>query len=927
MGDRVPTAAPSASPGASTPALGSRFADQPLTALFDQAAERWGERAFLSSRTLAQESWSFRSFAADARRLAQALVARGVRPGDAVVLLCENRPRWCVGYAAISYAGGVVVSLDAQLGPAGVADVVRDSGARSALVSRTLEERLSAAEERGDLERVLGLDDDMRAHAGWSELLGSAGSARLPGVVGGDARAAILYTSGTTGKPKGVVLTHANVQSERAAVEQAVELTGADRMLMFLPMHHVLSQLGAFLMPAAFGLPVVHVDVTRAEDLLDAVRDEGVTILLAVPLLYHRIHARIDERVGSLAAPARLLVRALLRLNGALRSALGVNLGPRLFRSAHALFGPQLRLMVSGASALEPRVQRDLFRLGFTVAQGYGLTESTGAATFTPLDAIVIGTVGRPVAGLAVRIADPDEEGLGEICLRGPMITPGYHGRPDETAAVLDADGWLHTGDVGRLGADGNLRISGRVKEMIVLESGKNVYPEDLETHYAHGASIAELCVLEKTTRDGRILLHAVVVPDWERLRAAGVSSVREQVRGDVLWCSAELPAWQRVLSFELRREPLPRTATRKLQRFKVLEELAGAAEEGEPAAPDPPEVAARLASPSGRTVARIARERAHTDGEIRGSMHLELDLGLDSLRRMELLLAIEQALGFSIGDEEAAKLETVDDVLRLAEERGARAQDAGGDGASAFARLVAEAGPSDLPPWMRKPRGATSALALRVVQLELLAVAKLYFRLRVEGLEHLPPRGPFLICPNHQSYADSFLVAAVLPPAVARDAFALGHSRYVGRGIGGLVGRFFSTVPTDPDRFLRQSMEIGAAGLKAGRPLLIFPEGTRTVDGGLHAIRSGAAILAVELGVPIVPAAIDGAFESWPRSRRFPRPGRVRLTFGAPIVPARVVPPAAAGEGPEAPAERVRTALRDALLALGVPEGAESRA
>ena len=907
-----------------SPLLGRSVID-----LFDAAAAEVPDGVFYTSRSLAGEDYTFARFAEDARAVGRALVARGIRPGDRVLVLSENRPRWSVAWAGIAYAGGVAVSLESQLTAEGVAGIALDCGARAALVSAEMEPKLEAAFRNG-LEFALSLDDagddGASAHTPWSELLRDAPDVALPAPAASDDPAAMLYTSGTTGAPKGVVLTHGNIQAERVAVAQAVEASQADVLLMFLPMHHILSQLGALFIPAALRTRVVHAKIASAEDLLAAIREEGVTIVLAVPLLYHRIHARIEEKLRALATPARWLVAALMGTNGWLRSTLGLNAGRRLFRSAHAIFGPSVRLMVSGGSPLDPRVQRDLFRLGFTVAVGYGLTECTGAATLTPLERIELGSVGQPVAGATVRIESPDGDGVGEVWLRGPIVMSGYHGRPQANAEVF-SDGWLRTGDLGRLDAGGNLFLTGRIKELIVLSNGKNVYPEDTETHYSRSPFIEELCVVALDEGAESERLHAVIVPEWDALAREGVSSVREHVRAELLRLSAELPAWQRVLSFELSREPLPRTSTRKLQRFLVRAD-AGAATAPEGAdravAPEDPAAVARIASPAGRAIAALAEERAGDATPVRPSSHLELDLGLDSLRRVEFLMGVEARLGVAIDAEAAQGIQTVDDLIAYVEECGAGTGPPGAEAtAPPFARLVAEAGDDDLPAWLRRGRGPVSRALFAATLFATRAVSAAFFRLSVGGREHLDtlPDGPFLLCPNHQSFLDSALVACVLPRRVAARAFALGHSRYVEGGMLGAVGRFYATVPTDADRNLKHAMTVGAAGLKAGRPLLVFPEGTRSVDGTLHEVKLGAPILAVELDLPLVPVRIEGAFEAWPRGRRLPRPGRVRVTFDAPILPAAV----AGGARGEAAWRRVHDALVLAYLRLGVPAGEET--
>ena len=896
------------------PELALDDAAAPLTEAFTRSARERGAQPFLTSLDLPEESRTFASFDEEARRVAAALVARGLKPGDRVSILSENRPRWCVAYVAILHAGGVAVPIDAQLGPAAIHAVLADAGSRALFVSAELASRLPGVRDLGWDGRVLSLDDEGEGDR-WSALADTA-EAPLPEPRGGELEVAILYTSGTTGSPKGVVLTHANMRALAASVAQALDFRPDDRMMMFLPLQHVLSQIGSFIVPAALGLEVVHAVVQSGEDLLAAVRKGRVTILLAVPLLFHVVHERIERQLEKAPWAARAAFRALRGLNRWTRRWLKLNFGRAAFGRVHELFGPQLRFFASGGSALDRRVQRDFQAMGFDVIQAYGMTETTGGLSVQPLGDLRLGLVGRALPGATLRIDRPSEDGVGEVCAQGPMITPGYHGRPDATAELLE-EGWLHTGDLGRLHADGSLEITGRIKEVIVLGSGKNIYPEDLEAHYARSPWVAELCVMGHDSGDGEgEKLHAVVVPDWDRLRSEGVTAVREVLRFELENLSAELPPWQRVLSFDVRREPLPRTATRKLQRFLVEPEALSA--DGAPKLPpDSEEQRARLDSEVGREVVKLIRGRVGEAVPVQARASFELDLGLDSLNRMEALLAIEQSLGVQFEDEEAARLHSVDELLLLAQSKVDEGAAEVSRRPGGWSELLREASPDDLPEPLRRRRGAFSYALLQLMVWTGRLLARMVFRLRVEGRENMPAEGPFLICPNHVSYLDGFLVSAWLTPRVVRHAFVLGEADYVSGGLAGRMSAFAGIVPTNPNLHLRQSMRAGAAGLKDGRALMIFPEGTRSADGRLQELKLGAAILATELDLPIVPAVIEGAFEAWPRSASKPKwftPCRVR--FGEPLRPAAV----AAGLEGEPAHRAVNEALRRALVELGAP-------
>ncbi|MEM7247462.1 MAG: AMP-binding protein [Acidobacteriota bacterium] len=899
------------------PLHGEMLRQRPLGWHFERMARSHPDRVFLHSLALPEESRTFGEFHDEARRVATCLVELGLTDGARIGLIAENRPRWCVAHAAALLAGAVIVPIDAQTPAAGLAAILSDCDAKGLFFSDELAERAAELEERGWSGTMLGLDEHELGRT-WSELSAGRDDVSLPTVAGGDNTAVLVYTSGTTGDPKGVILTHRNLQAELLGIQGFLNIAPSDVLLMFLPLQHVLSQIGGYLLPGALGLRCVHARITNGEELLEVVREEEITILVAVPMLYHLMHQRVESALAALPFPVRAVLQRLRRFNGRLRRRFDLDFGPLIFGKVHALFGPQLRLMVSGGSPLDPKVQSDFLEMGLPLCQVYGLTETTGGATFTPLADVEVATCGQPGQGVSVRIDKPDAEGIGEICIGGEILTPGYHGRPEATAALLQ-DGWLHTGDLGRITPQGNVQVTGRSKDVIVLGSGKNIYPEELEAHYAHSPWVEELCVLGRDSGGASgEKLHAVVVPDWSAMRREGVTSVREKIFFELEQLSFDLPSYQRVLSFELRRDPLPRTPTRKLQRYKVE---TGVGEDAAPAElpPDEPEVAARLAGSAGQVVAEMLQARMDGDAKVQGRSSFELDLGLDSLNRMEALLSIENALSIQFDDDEVAELQVVDELVQLCEQKvEARGGSTEGARESGWGAIVASATAEDLPEHLRERRKGISLVALQIL---IRWIGRwtffLLFRLTAKGRHHLPQEGPYLVCPNHVSFLDGFLVSTLFPKRVVAHSFVLGEAEYVEGGLAGWFSSFVGLLPTDPNRYLRKSLRQAAAGLKQGRVLLIFPEGTRSVNGCLQELRFGSAVLATELDIPIVPVRIEGAYEAWPRGQTLPRPKKCRVAFGPPLHPREVLPPNCQGEQAHA---KMTKALQAALIDLGVP-------
>jgi long-chain acyl-CoA synthetase len=414
---------------------------------------------------------------------------------------------------------------------------------------------------------------------------------------------------------------------------------------------------------------------------------------------------------------------------------------------------------------------------------------------------------------------------------------------------------------------------------VIILANGKNVYPEELEAHYGQSPWIKEICVLGVSESEGE-RLHAVVVPDMEEFRRRGLSSISENVQFDLESLSKQLPSYYRILSFSIRHEPLPRTVTRKLQRFEIQRQEAeqnNSSVRREAAAEHP-----RFKEGAGAVVAQLVRQAKPDTGPLDVSMNLELDLGFDSLARVELLGLAEAQLGVRIDEEKAARIytlgELVDELTAASPEsgRGRNWKEILNVPPDNALHQHDAMNPSALILW-------SSYLLIKVGKL----LFRLFLPLRYSGLEKLPSTTPFILCPNHQSFLDGPLVISILPKRVIDRIFILGYTDYWRGRVMGFVAKMSRIVAVDADVNLVQALQLGAAGLSNGKVLLVFPEGTRTIDGKLGEFKKGSAILACELGIPVAPVGLKGAYEMWPRGGRFRRHA-VDITFGEPIDPKR---------------------------------------
>lgn len=834
--------------------------------IFDRLQE-WAQKdpkrcAFVLDQAEQTEEYTYADVLRAMERIGAGLEARGVGRGDRVGILMENVPHWVFALLGTLRIGAVAVPLATALPEDAIRRVAGHAGCRLIFTDA----------HNADKARVLNAEIVQLPSESFENHTSVPSPFQPPS---DDETALIIYTSGTTGDPKGVEITLASLGHEIRGVVESMELSDHHRILSVLPFSHVLPLVANGLGPLCIGAAVIFLSSISPQRIVDSFHKHRITFFVCVPQFFYVLHKRIFSQVEAQPLPLRKLFQGMFGLAGRFRKP---ETRRKFFGRIHKTVGPELTILASGGSRFDPAVARDLDRLGYTMLQAYGLTETAAAATATPVQRNVIGTVGTPIRGVTIRIDSPDDEGVGEVCIHGPILMKGYYRNEEATRDVL-IDGWFHSGDLGCLKPDGSLMITGRSKDVIVLANGKNVYPEELEQHYGQSPWIKELCVLGISDPEGE-RLHAVVVPDMEEFRRRGQSAIAENIQFDIESLSKQLPSYYRILSLSVRHDPLPRTVTRKLQRFEIErqeKQTRGATVRREVAEEHP-----RFGDGAGAVVAHLVREAKPETGPLDVAMNLELDLGFDSLARVELLGLAEAQLGVRIDEEKAARIYTLGeliDELDAADKETGRGKN--------WSEILNVPPTDDVhqrevldPSWFTR---WSSYLAIKV--------ARVFFRvllpLRFDGLENLPTNTPFILCPNHQSFLDGPLLISLLPKSVIDRIFILGYTDYWNGAVMSFIGRLSRIVPIDAAVNLVQAMQIGAVGLRRGMVLLVFPEGTRTIDGRIAEFKKGSAILACELGVPIVPVGLKGAYEMWPRGGSF-KLHEVIIRFGAPIDPGK---------------------------------------
>jgi long-chain acyl-CoA synthetase len=898
---------------------------------FVECAERWPNNVALElQRHDHLESCTYGELRHMAESIGRWIAEKNFPRGSRLAILADNHPRWVAAYLGVIASGCVAVPLDTALHDDQVTKLLKDSGtsavfvdAKHAPVTRPAANELNVGLILMDPDRMTSHSPQEQWLADLPTIFNNGPGKFTPVSSSNDDLASLLYTSGTTADPKGVMLTHANFLGEVEAVFNWVDIGPNDALLGVLPLFHVLALMANLLLPLVKGSRVVYLETLNTQELMKALNDRNITAFAVVPQFFNLIHERIFQEIKKRGALTQKIFAFLVAFNHLLRK-IGINAGRVFFRKIHDTLGHRMRYLATGGSRFDPKIARDFYDLGIDVMQALGLTETAAAIFVNPPNNIVIGSVGPAMKGVEAKIADsfPQEDGpeVGEVVVRGPMVMKGYWNRPDATAAVL-RDGWFYTGDLGYFDSRGNLFLTGRKKEVIVLSNGKNVYPEEIESYYLKSPFIKEIAVmgLEGASAQGRDRLHAVIVPNFDTLRQRKVVNAKEVIRFDIEGLSPQIASTKRIGSYEIWQDDLPRTTTRKIKRFEVEKKVRANLDKGSRGDSDVPaekplneEETAWLNQPDVQRGLKVVRENAPSaPANLRPTLSLELDLGLDSMQRVEMLSHLEEELGGNVEESQLAEIYTLRDLLDAVLESAARGESAGPRAAFAGWKAILSEEPTDPEVLALKdpqPNFQTIWYPLsRLIQM----ISRDLFQLHVSGLENLP-NAPFILSSNHQSYIDPIILAGVVPKDVLANSFAVGTSDVFGKGFMRKLARWIRVIVLDPDANLVPAMRAGAYGLRLGRVLFLYPEGERSIDGTPRIFKKGAAILSIHVQVPIVPVAIDGFFDVWPRGAPFfQKIAPLKIVIGKPIFP----PPES--DASEAAYEKLTAEVKDRVVEM----------
>ena len=817
-----------------------------LNDIIDESAAKFSSKdALIIKPGFRTRAWSYRDLADVVPRIARYLAENGVKKGDRVITFGVNRPEYGIAVLAALRAGAVIVPLDVNSTAEFVAKIAQRTRASAALVTVQTQER--AATLGIPLHEMEVLPDRAR------------GKEPLPKAdVGPDDLAEVMFTSGTTGEPKGTMLTHGNLLSNAIAATKIFPIGPSQRLLSFIPLSHIFEQGPGFLCVLVAGASVVYPTSRQPAVIRRTFKERRVSMILITPAAVRSLFIAIERKAqsdgkGPLFAKLRSMARKL-----------PMPLRRLLFTSVHRQFGGRFHYIVSGGAALDPALGEAWRDLGVEVLQGYGLSETSPALTFNRLDRNRFGSVGVPVPGVEVKIADD-----GEVIAKGPNIFKGYWENEEATRGALVGE-WFHTGDLGRFDADGFLWLHGRKKDMIALPDGLKVYPEDVENVLAADPRIQELATPLRPTlavvvgleRPGETLqVHAVFVePKDPETVASIVRSANEKLSG-----SQQIRGWSVWPD-----DQFPTTPTQKVKKREVIERLLTM---GKAEAPlRPAAAAARELTEIERLVARTANV---PDERVWPAAQLSADIGLDSLGRVDLLGVIEEELGVYIDDAALAPSATVDDLEKMVVAARDNKPETGIFG------------------WPLSP--LTRSVGLILQQFVLWPLVRIFYRVRVTGTEKLNGlRGPVMFAPNHCLHWDNGIILTSIPVSWRWHlAVAAAADDVFGNRLNGIFSAILANAfPLAREGAIRRSLELLGARLDRKFSVLIYPEGKLTIGGPTQPFKSGTGLIAVEGGTPVVPmrlkignvSILDHWDRKWDRERSNGWRGSVEVVFGDPL-------------------------------------------
>ena len=753
------------------------------------------------------------------------------------LIIMENRPEWIYSFFTIWDKNSAAIAIDAQSSPKEILYVLEDSNPDIIMCSNETEKNILEAISNYNFKdniKVLNVDNFKIDNEKMKKIANSEFELRNPE---GNQTAAMLYTSGTTGSPKGVMLTYNNLMTEMEGIYEKGIFDHRDQILALLPFHHVLPLTATVLLMLRYQTSIVFVRKIASKEIFEALEKNRVTALIGVPRVFKLFYDGIKQQID-----AKFITRAIFKIMSKSKS---IPLKRKVFSKVHKKFGGHLDFIVAGGAKLDPEIARFYETLGIYSLEGYGLTETSPVIAVNSKKERKIGTIGKKLYNVDVKIENE------ELWVKGPIVMKGYYNKPEKTAEVMTEDGWFKTGDLAKIDEEGYITIIGRRNSMIVLSNGKNIDPETLENRL--------IAKSDKLIKEAGIFNHqnklaAIIIPDLLECRKRNINNVKTYIKNIVEDYNLSAHNYEKVLDYKVFEEELPKTRVGKLRRF-MLPNLyeQNVVKKAKVAEPD-------------NEVYKILKEyvKKAKGIEPQPEENLELEIGMDSLDIVEFFAYIENNFGLQLDEEKFAEMPNLKLLSEYINEKAVKIE----NNEINWKQIIEEAKPikDDKNRWITK-----------FLKVFLDVIIKVYFRIQRNGREKLDPK-PKIYVSNHQSFIDPLILGSLLPKSILYNTIFLAIDWYFKKFPLKLLVSNGNVILIDINKNIRKSVEEIVGYLKSGKNVLIFPEGARTKDGKVAEFKKVFAIISKELGIDVQCLGIKGGFEAYSRYMKFPKPKKIKV-------------------------------------------------
>lgn len=753
-----------------------------------------------------------------------------------MMIYMENRPEYIYSFLSIWNSKSTCVCIDASSTAEEMEYYIENSDVTTIFTSKENTDKINTALKNLNMQKNIIIVDeiDFSEKTKFKDLEENL-YIEAPNP---EDTALILYTSGTTGKPKGVMLSFDNILCNIEALNEHKMFDKNDIVIAVLPLHHILPLLGSAILPLINSGTVVFLQDLSSKSLIESMQKYKVTMLIGVPKLWELIHKKIMDTINSKKI-TKLIFKVAEKINS-------LKIRKKIFKKVSDNFGGNIKFFVSGGSKLDEKIARDFYTLGIKICEGYGMTETSPMISYTPQNDIVPGCAGKIIKGVTVKISSENE-----ILVQGRNVMKGYYKNKKATDEIIDKDGWLHTGDLGKLEGQ-HLYITGRKKEMIVLANGKNINPIEIEEKIRELTNlISEIVVIEYNS-----VLTAVIKPDLEKVKDEKIANIYDTLKWEVIDSyNKKSIDYKKILDLKLVNEEFPKTKIGKIKRFLIKDLIEGNTSKRE-----------IKNEPNFEEYAKIKKYLSNLKNkEVYPDSHIEMDLALDSLDMVEFLHFIEMNFGLK----EENIISNNPTLLQLAEHI-SKNKSSEKIADLNWKEILKKDITVDMP----------SSNILSIISKPILFLFfNFYARLSIKNKVKENSKA-VLFVGNHQSFLDVFIFNYAMSSKILKNTYYLAKIVHFRKKIMKLLANCSNVILVDLNKDIAQVLQTLAKLLRENKNVLIFPEGVRTRDGRINEFKKSFAILAKELNVDVQPFVIKGAYDLFPTGKKIIKPGKISIEF-----------------------------------------------